>query len=141
MNVKLEYCPNGIKAVEEKILSLEQLEKRLYELKGILTIEKNSDGLKCIATVDVVMESIGRISIALDEKCILLFYDETDDIYFNSLGDPFIEGDTEELYDFGQPAESSNKYIIQYKDGLIALKDWIDTKKLSKKIKWTNEIL
>jgi len=84
-NVKIEYTLDGYKGIEEKITSFEQLESRLHELRKNLTVEKNGEGIKCIGTVDVAMENIGRISISLDEKCILLFYDEVTDIYYNPL--------------------------------------------------------
>ncbi|MCL2141262.1 MAG: hypothetical protein FWH46_00040 [Methanimicrococcus sp.] len=139
-DVKIEYCWDGYNCIEEKITSLEQLEMRLNELKKTWAIEHNSSELKCIATVDVVIENVGYISISLDEKCILLFYDEVEDYFLTSLGNPSFGGSTEDLYDFGQPAESSNQYIVSYKDGLDALKDWIVTKKLSQKIEWTDKI-
>jgi len=132
-NIKIEYQNE-----QEKITSNEQLESRLSELREILTIT-NSKGVKCIGTVDVVVENLGRMSIALDERCILQFYDEVDDIYFNSLGDPLFVGDTADLYDFGQPSVSCEKYVVPYVVGLAALKGWLVSEKLGAEISWTEE--
>jgi hypothetical protein len=57
------------------------------------------------------------------------------------LGDPSLKGVTEDLYDFGQPSETNKMYIVAYKDGLEAVKEWIFTKKLSGKIKWTDDYI
>ncbi|MCL1994504.1 MAG: hypothetical protein FWG66_16290 [Spirochaetes bacterium] len=136
--VKIEYCWDGHTLVEECVESFEQLEHRLQELKkrsGELAGKK-----QCVYTVDVVIENTGRMSVALDENCILMFYDEVDDCYLTSLGNPSAEGFTEALYDFGQLAEQPNKYIVQYNDALAVLKDWIVSKKLNTRISWTDEI-
>jgi hypothetical protein len=125
---------------DETIDSAEQLEKRLEEIKAERSVT-DQQGLKCIPTVDIVIEGIGRISIALNEKCVLMFYDEIEDCYFSSLGDTSLKGRTKDLYNFGQLSETEQMYIVPYKDGLEAVKEWFNTKNISRKIKWTDDYI
>ena len=102
----IEYSSfDRFKDYEEKIESLDHLEKRLQEIKNEV-----SKWWNIIFSVDIVLKGIGHISIALDDKCILSFYDEIEDLYLTSLGDPSAEGKT--LYYFGDTSLMSNKYII-----------------------------
>ena len=126
-NVRLEYCADGYNVIIEEITSCKQLEKRLEEIKAEYS-KVNSEGIKCIFTVNVVMDGIGSLSIALDEKCVLMFYDEIEDFYLSSLGDSLCKGVTKDLYDFGQLAETEKMYIVSYENGLEAVKDWLLTK-------------
>ena len=130
-NVTIEYTYDGIKEIEEKFESFDELKKRLIEIK-----EQASRIWDIIFSVDVVVENVGRISIALDEKSILAFSNE--EISLTSLGDSLAEGTT--ICFFGDCSEMSNKYIIAYTDALEALEFWINTGEISKNIKWTDEI-
>ena len=131
-NVTIEYTYDGFKEIEEKVESFDELKRRLIEIR-----EQASMVWDIIFSVNIVVENIGRISIALDEKSILAFSNE--EISLTSLGDSLAEGSTD--YFFGDCSEMSNKYIIAYTDALEVLEFWINTGEISNKIKWTDELL
>jgi len=135
------YNKSSSSHIEEELDSVEALEKRLLELRDLLAGRDQSGKTQYIPAVDVRVldindnrtnDDIGLdesyMSIALDENSMLLFYDASRDCYLNSVGDPTNNETTEELYDFGQPCETSMKYIIPYQDALDCLKYWVTNK-------------
>lgn len=132
-NVTIEYCMDGYNDICENVKSFKQLENRLFEIK-----EQVSDDFGCIFTVDIVLANVGSLTVALDEKCILVFADVDKEVLYMSLGNPLAEGTTE--YYLGDYTELSNKYIIRYAEGIKAIEEWISTNQLSNKIQWIDAI-
>ena len=129
----LQYCINGYNIHEEKIESFSSLIIRLNEIKN-----EAADIIKGIFSVDIMIQDIGRISIGLDDKCILSYTSADFDTTLTSLGDESAKGQT--MYYFGDYSLMSNKYIIQYEDALNVLEVWISNGLLSDSIKWTTEL-
>jgi hypothetical protein len=117
------------------VKSLYELKEKLQEIK-----EEVAKAWSMIFAVDIVMDNVGVMSIALDEKCILSYTDgvPVGETNLTSLGDISAEGNT--LYYFGDHTRMSNKYIISYNDALDALEYWFNTGVLSDKIAWTEEL-
>ena len=65
-NVRIIYCLDGYDSVEIPIHSTDELIARLQEiaLEAMPVID-------CIFSADVVVEGFGRISVGLNQKCIL----------------------------------------------------------------------
>ena len=133
LKVNLQYCINGFDLIEERIESFSSLKIRLHEIKNDAAVF-----IKGIFSVDIVIQDIGRISIGLDEKCILSYTSADFEEVLTSLGDKSAQGYT--MYYFGDCSLMSNKYIIQYKDALNVLEVWIREGSLSDNIKWTKEL-
>jgi len=131
LDVRLEYCIDGYNEVSEDLDSLEQLRARLEEIK-----EEASGTIDCAYAVDLVCAGVGRMSIALGERSVLSYYDEAEDYYLTSLGDPLASGET--AFYFGDYSLLSNKYVIPLKVALEALEFWINQKALSNKVGWTD---
>ena len=131
-NVTIGYTYRGFEDIEEKVESFEQLKKRLQEIKK----QAATIWGEIIFSVDVIVENVGTLSIALDEKCILQYYNAVEDFYLTSSGDPLAEGNTK--YFFGCYIEMSNKYIIHYDDALEELRFFINHGTLSDNVKWTD---
>ena len=127
--VSLEYCIDGFNMLKEKVVSFNLLKKRLQEIKDLAF-----PLIKGIFSVDIVIVSIGRISIALDEKCILAYSSDDFKENLTSLGDEFAKGDT--MYYFGDYSLMSNKYVVSYSDTLNELEHWIQYRVIGNKIKW-----
>ena len=132
-HARIEYCIDGYNLVEEEIDSFCQLEKRLQEVKNEAAAIING-----IFTADIVVTGIGRISVALDEKCILTYTSDNLEDMQTSLGDEFAQG--EAVYYFGDYSNMSNKYVISYKEALAVLEEWVRLGTISNKIKWTKII-
>jgi len=130
-NITLEYTSDGFDDISENIKNFNQLVNRLEKLKN--EAAKKWD---IVFTVDVIIENIGRISIALNDRSILSFMSE--DISMTSLGDINAEG--VKAYFFGAYTEMSNKYIVPYEDGLEAIKFWLENGIPGNQIKWTEEL-
>ncbi len=131
--VKVLYCIDGYNTIEIPIGSLSEL---LSTFQKIVT--EASSVIKTIFTADVVVEGTGRISVGLNQKCILAYTSEDFEETLTSLGDEGAEGDT--LYYFGDDTPMSNKYIIPFDDAIKVLKVWIESGKLSDSIKWTDRL-
>ena len=131
--VKVLYCIDGYNTIEIPIESIEEL---LYTLQQIV-IEASSV-IKSIFTADIVVEGAGRISVGLNQKCILAYTSEDFEETLTSLGDEEAEGNT--LYYFGDYTLMSNKYIISFDDAVKVLRVWIKSGKLSDSIKWTDKL-
>ena len=85
-----------------------------------------------------MIEGLGRISVGLDQRCILTYTSEDFEETLTSLGDETAQGDT--MYYFGDYTLMSNKYIIPFDRAIEALKVCVDTGKLSESIKWTDKL-
>lgn len=129
----LEYCLDGFNLVQKQIDSMESLVKDLQEAKN-----KASTIIKGIFAVDILVKDIGRISIGLDEKCILTYTSEDFEKSLTSLGDESAQGET--MYYFGDYSLMSNKYIISFTNALTVLEELIYTGALSESIKWTEQL-
>ena len=132
INANLEYCIDGYNLIDEKIYSFAELEKRLQEIK-----KEAESIIKGIFSADIVVAGVGRISVALDENCILTYTSEDLENTLTSLGDESAQGET--LYYFGDYSEMSNKYIIPYQEAQKVLEQWVQYGIISDKIKWTNK--
>ena len=132
-NVRIIYCLDGYNSVEMPIHSTDELVARLQEiaLEAIPVI----DG---IFSADVVVEDFGRISVGLNQRCILTYTSEDFEETLTSLGDETAQGET--VYYFGDYTLMSNKYIIPYEQAVETIKVSANTGKLSKSIKWTDKL-
>ena len=132
-NVRIIYCLDGYDSVEIPIHSTDELAARLQEiaLEAIPVI----DG---IFSADVVVEGFGRVSVGLNQKCILTYTSEDFEKTLTSFGDETRQGDT--VYYFGDYTLMSNKYIIPYDCAIEALKFFITTGRLSENIRWTDKL-
>ena len=131
--VKVLYCIDGYSTIEISIGSLSELLSTFQKI----AIEASSK-IKIIFTADVVVEGVGRISVGLNQKCILAYTSEDFKETLTSLGNEDAEGET--LYYFGDDTSMSNKYIIPFDDAIKVLKVWIENEKLSDSIKWTDKL-
>ena len=124
---------DGYNLVEEKIDSCNLLGKRLQEIKN-----EAAAIIKGIFSVDIVVEGNGRISVALDDNCVLTYTsDDLEDVQ-TSLGDESAQGET--LYYFGDYSNVSNKYIISYAKALNVLNQWVQYGTISNQISWTKNL-
>lgn len=132
-DVKVIYCIDGYHDIEISINSIDELLSSLQKIKS-----EASSIIKCIFSADVMVEGAGRISIGLDEKCILTYTSEDFEKTLTSLGDEVAQGDT--MYYFGDYTPMSNKYVIPYEDAIEALKVWVTKGELSTNIRWTDKL-
>ena len=131
--VNVLYCIDGNNAVEIPIRSFSEL------LSTFQTIAAEASPIiKIIFTADVVVEGAGRISVGLNQKCILSYTSEDFEETLTSLGDEDAEGNT--WYYFGDYTLMSNKYIIPFDDAIKVLSVWIENGELSDSIKWTDKL-
>lgn len=132
-HVRIIYCLDGYDSVKIPIHSTDELVARLQEiaLEAIPVI----DG---IFSADVVVEDFGRISVGLNQRCILTYTSEDFEETLTSLGDETSQGDT--VYYFGDYTSMSNKYIIPYDCAIEALKIFVTTGRLSENINWTDKL-
>lgn len=131
--VNVLYCIDGNNAVEIPIRSFSEL------LSTFQTIAAEASPIiKIIFTADVVVEGAGRISVGLNQKCILSYTSEDFEETLTSLGDEDAEGNT--WYYFGNYTLMSNKYIIPFDDAIKVLRIWIEHGELSDSIKWTDKL-
>ena len=130
---KVVYCIDGYNAIEIPIGSLSELLSALQKI----AIEASSV-MEIIFSADVVVEGAGRVSVGLDQKCILAYTSEDFEEILTSLGDEDAKGDT--LYYFGDYTSMSNKYIISFNDAIKVLDVWIENGELSDSIKWTEKL-
>ena len=124
-NAKVVYCIDGFNGVEIPICSINEL----LEASTVMEI---------IFSADVVVEGSGRLSVGLNENCILTYTSEDFEETLTSLGNEDAQGDTE--YYFGDYTLMSNKYIIPFDDAVKVLEVWINSGKLSNSIKWTDKL-
>lgn len=110
------------------------------ELLSVLQKIKSeaSTVMEIIFSADVVVEGSGRLSVGLNENCILTYTSEDFEETLTSLGNEDAQGDTE--YYFGDYTLMSNKYIIPFDDAVKVLEVWINSGKLSNSIKWTDKL-
>ena len=132
---KVIYCMDGYHSVEIPIKSLDELLFAFERIKSEALVERK---VKVIFSVDVVIEDVGRISVGLDQRCILSYTSEDFEKTLTSLGDENAEGETE--YYFGDYTLMSNKYIIPCEDAIKVLDIWINSGKVSDSIKWTDKL-
>lgn len=132
-NANLEYCIDGYNLIEEKIDSFILLRKRLQEIKN-----EASSIIKGIFSVDIVVEGKGRMSVALDDNCILTYTSVDLEDMQTSLGDESAPGET--VYYFGDYSNMSNKYVIPYNKALDVLDQWVQYGTISNQIRWTKNL-
>ena len=132
-NAKVVYCIDGFNGVEIPICSINELLSVLQKIKS-----EDSTVMEIIFSDDVVVEGSGRLSVGLNENCILTYTSEDFEETLTSLGNENAQGDTE--YYFGDYTLMSNKYIIPYDDAVKVLEVWINSGKLSNSIKWTDKL-
>lgn len=132
-NTKILYCLDGCDSTEISVYSPEELLSTLQKIK----LEASAI-IDCIFSADIAVEGAGRISVGLDEKCILTYTSEDFDETLTSLGDEKAQGET--MYYFGDYTLMSNKYIISYEEAIEALKIWVIEGELSTNIKWTDKL-
>ena len=129
----IEYCYDGYHDIRVDIDSFiglqQQLEKIKKETMGIFTAP---------FSVDVVIDEIGRISIALDETTMLCYKSADLEFQLTAIGDLAAEGYAT-VY-FGDYSIMSKKYLISYNLALDILDFWINTGKLSDQVSWTDKI-
>ena len=130
---KVLYCIDGNNTIEIPIGSLSELLSTFQKI----AVEALSI-VKVIFTADVAVEGAGRISVGLNQKCILSYTSEDFEETLTSLGDEHAEGST--WYYFGDYTLMSNKYIIPFDDAIKVLSIWIENGKLSNSIKWTDKL-
>lgn len=129
-NAYIVYCIDGHNDISVKVDSLkEQLQKIKEEATGIFSSP---------FSVDVVIEGIGRISIALAEDTVLCYKSSDLEIQLTALGDMLAEGSTS--FYFGDYSLMSNKYLIPYELAFEVLNNWISTGTLSDKVMWTDKL-
>lgn len=131
--VKVLYCIDGYNAIEIPIGSLSELLSTFQKI-----VVEASPVIKIIFAADVVVEGAGRISVGLNQKCILAYTSEDFEETLTSLGDEDAKGNT--WYYFGDYTLMSNKYIIPFDDAIKVLSIWIESGKLSDSIKWTEKL-
>ena len=130
---KLVYCLDGFHTVEIPIHSIDELPFRLQEIKS-----EASNAINGIFSADVVLEGFGRISIGIDQRCILAYTSEDFNETYTSLGDETAQGET--MYYFGDYTLMSNQYIIPYESAIEELKGWLRTGELGTAVKWTSQL-
>ncbi len=126
----LEYCIDGYNDIKKEIIDLEQ---QLNDIR-----EETRDIFTSPFGVDIVIDSVGRISIGITQKTIVCYKSDDFEIQLTAVGDKNLSGET--LFYFGDYSLMSNKYLIPYKLGLKIVKNWIATGKLLDEVKWTDEI-
>ena len=131
--VKVLYCIDGYNAIEIPIGSLSELLSTFQKI-----VVEALPVIKIIFAADVVVEGAGRISVGLNQKCILAYTSEDFEETLTSLGDEDAKGNT--WYYFGDYTLMSNKYIIPFDDAIKVLNIWIESGKLSDSIKWTEKL-
>ena len=131
--VKVLYCIDGYNAIEIPIGSLSELLSTFQKI-----VVETLPVIKIIFAADVVVEGAGRISVGLNQKCILAYTSEDFEETLTSLGDEDAKGNT--WYYFGDYTLMSNKYIIPFDDAIKVLSIWIESGKLSDSIKWTEKL-
>lgn len=131
--VKVLYCIDGYNAIEIPIGSLSELLSTFQKI-----VVEALPVIKIIFSADVVVEGAGRISVGLNQKCILAYTSEDFEETLTSLGDEDAKGNT--WYYFGDYTLMSNKYIIPFDDAIKVLSIWIESGKLSDSIKWTEKL-
>lgn len=131
--VKVLYCIDGYNAIEIPIGSLSELLSTFQKI-----VVEALPVIKIIFAADVVVEGAGRISVGLNQKCILAYTSEDFEETLTSLGDEDAKGNT--WYYFGDYTLMSNKYIIPFDDAIKVLSIWIESGKLSDSIKWTEKL-
>ena len=132
-NAKVVYCIDGFNGVEIPICSINELLSVLQKIKS-----EASTVMEIIFSADVVVVGSGRLSVGLNENCILTYTSEDFEETLTSLGNEDAQGDTE--YYFGDYTLMSNKYIIPFDDAVKVLEVWINSGKLSNSIKWTDKL-
>ena len=131
--VKVLYCIDGYNAIEIPIGSLSELLSTFQKI-----VVEALPVIKIIFAADVVVEGAGRISVGLNQRCILSYTSEDFEETLTSLGDEDAKGNT--WYYFGDYTLMSNKYIIPFDDAIKVLSIWIESGKLSDSIKWTEKL-
>ncbi len=119
--------------MEVPVCSLDELLSKLNEIRRTA-----STFTEIIFSADVAVEGAGRISVGLDQKCILTYTSEDLGETLTSLGDEAAQGET--IYYFGDYTSMSNKYIIPFDKAVEVLETWINSGKLSGSIKWTDKL-
>ena len=131
--VYIIYCLDGYHSIEIPIYSLSELLSAFQKIES-----EASTVMDIIFSADVVVEGAGRISVGLDQNCILTYTSEDFEDTLTSLGNENAYGETD--YYFGDYTSMSNKYIIPFDDAVKVLEVWINSGKLSDSIKWTNKL-
>lgn len=126
----IEYCIDGYNDIKKEITDLEQ---QLNNIK-----EETKDIFTSPFGVDIVIDSIGRMSIGITKKTIVCYKSDDFEIQLTAIGDENSSGET--LFYFGDYSLMSNKYLIPYEIGLKIIHNWIDTGQLLDEVKWTDEI-
>ncbi len=124
----IEYSIDGYNC---KVIKAESLPQQLQMIK------EQTRGISASPFgVDIVIENIGRMSIALADKTVLCYKSADLDVQLTALGDLHAEGNTSFYFD--DLTLMSNKYLIAYEPALDAVIHWINTAELSDRISWTD---
>ncbi len=132
-NAKVVYCIDGFNGVEIPICSINELLSVLQKIKS-----EASTVMEIIFSADVVVEGSGRLSVGLNENCILTYTSEDFEETLTSLGNEDPQGDTD--YYFGADRRMPNKHTSPFDDAVKVLEVWINSGKLSNSIKWTDKL-
>ena len=132
-DVYLEYCLDGYHLIRMNIDSYDVLTDQLDQIRA-----EAAKIFQAIFCVDIVIRNVGRVSIGLGDRSVLMYTSDNLEESLTSLGDRTAQGET--LFYSGDYCLMSDKYIVPYVKAMEVVKNWIDKGQTGNIIEWTDEL-
>lgn len=132
-DIYLEYCLDGYHLIRMNIDSYDALTVQLEQIRA-----EAAKLFHAVFCVDIVTRNVGRLSIGLSDRSILMYTSDDLEEPRTSMGDRTAQGET--MFYLGDYSLMSDKYIIPYVKAMEVVKNWIDEGQMGNILEWTNEL-